>query len=134
MATSWRRPTTGRGKAPPACGKPDWVRGPAYVGVDQVRITCLSESVTHQHARPGGKKLRYCCHLTKLTSSRRRARWHRSLVAELGEPWGTVWQLAPWFTPAATAGAEGRLPWAGLQRTTLQPAEIVIHREYRPNE
>jgi hypothetical protein len=73
-----------------------WARldATAYVGVDQIRITCLSESVTHQRSRPGGKKLRYRHYLTELARKPKAVRQVApELVAELGEPWGTVWQL-----------------------------------------
>jgi transposase len=73
-----------------------WARldATAYVGVDQIRITCLGESVSHPRARPGGKKLRYRHYLTELARKPKAVRQVApELVAELGEPWGTVWQL-----------------------------------------
>lgn len=73
-----------------------WARlnATAYVGIDQVRITCLGESVTHPRARPGSKKLRYRYYLTELARKPKAVRQVApELVAELGEPWGTVWQL-----------------------------------------
>jgi hypothetical protein len=66
----------------------------AYVGVDQIRIVCLGEAVTHPRARAGSRTVRYRYYLTELARKPKAVRQVApELIAELGEPWGTVWQL-----------------------------------------
>jgi transposase len=66
----------------------------AYVGVDQIRIVCLGESVTHSRARSGSRSVRYRYYLTELARKPKAVRQVApELIAELGEPWGRVWQL-----------------------------------------
>ena len=45
-----------------------WARlqATAYIGVDQIRLVCLNESVTHPRIRPGGRKVFYRDYLPEL--------------------------------------------------------------------
>lgn len=73
-----------------------WARlqATAYVGVDQIRLVCLNESVIHPRIRPGGRKVFYRDYLPELARKPKAVRQVApELVAELGEPWGGVWRL-----------------------------------------
>src|SRR5271156_2222077 len=73
-----------------------WARlqATAYIGVDQIRLVCLNESVTHPRIRPGGRKVFYRDYLPELARKPKAVRQVApELVAELGEPWGGVWRL-----------------------------------------
>jgi hypothetical protein len=73
-----------------------WARlqATAYIGVDQIRLVCLNESVIHPRIRPGGRKVFYRDYLPELARKPKAVRQVApELVAELGEPWGGVWQL-----------------------------------------
>jgi transposase len=73
-----------------------WARlqATAYIGVDQIRLVCLNESVIHPRLRPGGRKVFYRDYLPELARKPKAVRQVApELVAELGEPWGGVWQL-----------------------------------------
>jgi transposase len=66
----------------------------AYVGVNEVRITCLGESVTHPRARFGSRTVRYRYYLRELSRKPKAVRQVApELVAELGQPWDRVWRL-----------------------------------------
>ena len=72
-----------------------WARLPAaaYIGVDQIRLVCLNESVTHPRVRPGGRQVFYRDYLPELARKPKAVRQVApELVAELGEPWSGVWQ------------------------------------------
>ena len=45
-----------------------WARlqATAYIGVDQIRLVCLNESVTHPRVRPGGRQVFYRDYLPEL--------------------------------------------------------------------
>jgi len=73
-----------------------WARlsATAYIGVDQIRLVCMNESVTHPRMRPGGRKVFYRDYLPELARKPKAVRQVApELVAELGEPWGGVWRL-----------------------------------------
>src|SRR5260370_19597236 len=73
-----------------------WARlqATAYIGVDQIRVVCMNESVTHPRVRPGGRKVFYRDYLPELARDPNAGRQVApELVAELGEPWGGVWRL-----------------------------------------
>jgi hypothetical protein len=73
-----------------------WARlsATAYVGVNEVRIACLGESVTHPRARFGSRTVRYRYYLRELSRKPKAVRQVApELVAELGQPWDRVWRL-----------------------------------------
>jgi|SRR6516165_4914099 transposase len=73
-----------------------WARleATAYVGVDDIRLVCLGESVTHPRQRCGGRWVRYRDYLPELAHKPKAVRQVApELTAELGEPWGRVWRL-----------------------------------------
>jgi transposase len=73
-----------------------WARlqATAYIDVDQIRLVCMNESVTHPRVRPGGRKVFYRDYLPELARKPKAVRQVApELVAELGEPWGGVWRL-----------------------------------------
>jgi len=73
-----------------------WARldATAYLGVEEVRIVCRGEEVTHPRARAGGKRIRYLHYLSELARKPQAVRQVApELVAELGEPYGRLWQL-----------------------------------------
>ena len=73
-----------------------WARldATAYLGVDDVRITCMGESVTHPRARFGTRQVRYRHYLTELSRKPHAVRQVApELIAELGAPWSGLWGL-----------------------------------------
>lgn len=66
----------------------------AYIGVDDVRITCMGESVTHPRARFGTRQVRYRHYLPELARKPHAVRQVApELIAELGAPWNGLWEL-----------------------------------------
>jgi hypothetical protein len=66
----------------------------AYLGVDDVRITCMSESVTHPRARFGTRQVRYRHYLPELARKPHAVRQVApELIAELHAPWSGLWGL-----------------------------------------
>jgi hypothetical protein len=73
-----------------------WARlcATAYVGVDQVRLVCMDESVTHPRVGFGRRRVVYRHYLPELARKPQAVRQVApELLAELGEPWGKLWQL-----------------------------------------
>jgi len=73
-----------------------WARlnATAYLGVDDVRITCMGESVTHPRAHFGTRQVRYRHYLPELSRKPHAVRQVApELIAELGAPWGGLWGL-----------------------------------------
>ena len=73
-----------------------WARlnATAYLGVDDVRITCMGESVTHPRARFGTRQVRYRHYLPELSRKPHAVRQVApELIAELGAPWSGLWGL-----------------------------------------
>jgi hypothetical protein len=73
-----------------------WARldATAYLGVDDVRITCMGESVTHPRARFGTRQVRYRHYLPELSRKPHAVRQVApELIAELGAPWNGLWGL-----------------------------------------
>jgi Mu transposase-like protein len=70
------------------------LRATAYLGVDDVRITCMDESVTHPRARFGTRQIRYRHYLPELARKPHAVRQVApELITELGAPWSGLWQL-----------------------------------------
>ena len=73
-----------------------WARlnATAYLGVDDVRITCMGESVMHPRARFGTRQVRYRHYLPELARKPHAVRQVApELIAELGAPWSGLWGL-----------------------------------------
>jgi transposase len=73
-----------------------WARlnATAYLGVDDVRITCMGESVTHPRAGFGTRQIRYRHYLPELSRKPHAVRQVApELIAELGAPWSGLWGL-----------------------------------------
>jgi transposase len=73
-----------------------WARlnATAYLGVDDVRITCMGESVTHPRALFGTRQVRYRHYLPELSRKPHAVRQVApELIAELGAPWSGLWRL-----------------------------------------
>jgi transposase len=70
------------------------LRATAYIGVDQVRIVCMGENVTHPRSRFGVRQVRYRHYLPELAKKPQAVRQVApELIAELGAPWGGLWEL-----------------------------------------
>jgi len=73
-----------------------WARldATAYAGVEEVRIVCRGEAVTHPREQAGGRRISYQHYLSELARKPQAVRQVApELVAELGEPYGRLWQL-----------------------------------------
>jgi transposase len=70
------------------------LRATAYIGVDQVRLVCMDESVIHARVGFGRRRIVYRHYLPELARKPQAVRQVApELLAELGEPWGRLWQL-----------------------------------------
>jgi transposase len=70
------------------------LRATAYIGVEQVRLVCMDESVTHQRVGFGQRRVLYRHYLPELARKPQAVRQVApELLAELGEPWNRLWQL-----------------------------------------
>jgi transposase len=73
-----------------------WARlhATAYIGVDDISIICMGESVTHPRVRLGTRQVRYRHYLPELSRKPHAVRQVApELVAELGGPWNRLWEL-----------------------------------------
>jgi len=73
-----------------------WARleATAYVGIDDIRLGCRSETVVVPRQRRGGKRIQYRHYLPELARKPQAVRQVApELVAELGEPYGKLWSL-----------------------------------------
>jgi len=66
----------------------------AWVGVEDLRIVCLGEETTVARVERGGRHVQYRHYLSELATKPQAVRQVApELVAELGEPYGRLWQL-----------------------------------------
>jgi transposase len=66
----------------------------AWIGVEEITLSCLAESCTHQRHRSGGKVIRYQHYLPELSRKPQALRQVApALLAELGEPFVKLWDL-----------------------------------------
>jgi transposase len=66
----------------------------AWVGVDDIRISCRGEEEVLARRRRGGRHVQYRHYLAELATKPQAVRQVApELVAELGEPYGRLWQL-----------------------------------------
>jgi transposase len=101
-----------------------WARldATAYIGVDDVRITCMGESVTHPRVRFGTRQVRYRHYLPELARKPHAVRQVApELIAELGTPWNGLWELL--------RGAHGELEAARVLARLL--GAVCEHGEER---
>jgi transposase len=70
------------------------LRATAFIGVEQVRLVCMGESVIHPRVGFGHRRVVYRHYLPELARKPQALRQVApELLAELGEPWGSLWQL-----------------------------------------
>jgi transposase len=70
------------------------LRATAYIGVEQVRLVCMDESVNHQRVGFGHRRVVYRHYLPELARKPQAVRQVApELLTELGEPWHRLWQL-----------------------------------------
>ncbi|MGH6611187.1 MAG: IS21 family transposase [Burkholderiaceae bacterium] len=90
----------------------------AYIGVTDLRFVCQGQTETHPRVAAGRKSVRYRHYLPELSRKPQAVRQVApELVAELGEPYGRLWQLLE--------GAHGGLEAARVLARLL----AVIDRE-----
>jgi hypothetical protein len=69
-------------------------RATAYLGVEQIRLVCLGESVTHPRVGFGRRRVVYRHYLPELARKPQAVRQVApELLTELGEPWNRLWRL-----------------------------------------
>jgi transposase len=107
-----------------------WARleATAHVGVDDVRIDCLGQTVTHPRQKPGGRSIRYRHYLGELARKPQAVRQVApELVAELGRPFDLLWELLE--------GAYGPLEAARMFARVIgainEHGEAVVHDAVR---
>ena len=70
------------------------LRATAYIGVEQIRLVCMGESVLHPRVGFGRRRVVYRHYLPELARKPQAVRQVApELLAELGEPWSSLWQL-----------------------------------------
>ena len=70
------------------------LRATAYIGVEQIRLACMDESVIHPRVGFGRRRVVYRHYLPELARKPQALRQVApELLAELGEPWNGLWQL-----------------------------------------
>lgn len=66
----------------------------AYIGVEDIELVCRGEREVHKRVRAGARSVRYRHYLPELARKPQAVRQVApELVAELGEPFGQLWQL-----------------------------------------
>ena len=70
------------------------LRATAFIGVEEIRLVCMGESVIHPRVAFGRRRVVYRHYLPELARKPQALRQVApELLAELGEPWGSLWQL-----------------------------------------
>jgi hypothetical protein len=70
------------------------LRATAFVGVEEIRLVCMGERVLHPRVGFGRRRIVYRHYLPELARKPQAVRQIApELLAELGEPWGSLWQL-----------------------------------------
>jgi Mu transposase, C-terminal domain len=70
------------------------LRATAFIGVEEIRVVCMGESVIHPRVGFGRRRVVYRHYLPELARKPQAVRQIApELLAELGEPWGSLWQL-----------------------------------------
>jgi len=66
----------------------------AYIGVEEIELVCRGEREVHPRVKAGARSVRYRHYLSELSRKPQAVRQVApELVAELGEPYGQLWQL-----------------------------------------
>lgn len=101
------------------------LRATADVGVDQLRLVCMGERITHPRRRFGARHVCYRHYLPELARKPKAVRQIApELTAELGEPWGQVWRLLS----AAHGEREGARVLARLLGAVCEHGEEQVSR------
>ena len=101
------------------------LRAIAFVGVEHVRVVCMGESVIHPRVGFGRRRVVYRHYLPELARKPQALRQVApELLAELGEPWGSLWQLL--------AATHGQLEAARLLAKLLGTLEEHGEERLRP--
>jgi hypothetical protein len=70
------------------------LRATAYVGVEDIRIHCCSQTETYSRECKGTRKVRYRHYLSELSKKPQAVRQVApEIVTELGEPYGKLWSM-----------------------------------------
>jgi len=104
-----------------------WARleATAYVGVEDIRITCFGEEVTVLKQRRGTRQVKYRNYLRELARKPQAVRQVApELLAELGEPYGKLWKVL-----AGTHGErEGARVLAKILAAVLDHGEQAVRQ------
>ena len=104
-----------------------WARleATAYVGVEDIRITCYKEEVTVNKQRRGTRQVQYRHYLQELAHKPQAVRQVApELLAELGEPYGKLWKVL-----ATTHGErEGARVLAKILAAVLDHGEQAVRQ------
>ena len=101
------------------------LRATAFIGVEQVRLVCMGESVIHPRVGFGRRRIVYRHYLPELARKPQAVRQVApELLAELGEPWGSLWQLL--------AATHGQLEAARILAKLLGTLEEHGEERLRP--
>ena len=101
------------------------LRATAYIGVEQVRLVCMGESVLHPRVGFGRRRVVYRHYLPELARKPQAVRQVApELLAELGEPWNRLWQLL--------AATHGQLEAARILAKLLGALEEHGEERLRP--
>jgi transposase len=70
------------------------LRATAYIGVEDIRIHCCSQTESYPRERKGASKIRYRHYLSELSRKPQAVRQVApELIRELGEPYGRLWSM-----------------------------------------
>ena len=101
------------------------LRATAFIGVEEIRLVCMGESVIHPRVGFGRRRVVYRHYLPELARKPQAVRQIApELLAELGEPWGSLWQLL--------AAAHGQLEAARVLAKLLGTLEEHGEERLRP--
>jgi hypothetical protein len=101
------------------------LRATAFIGVEEIRLVCMGESVIHPRVGFGRRRVVYRHYLPELARKPQAVRQIApELLAELGEPWGSLWQLL--------AATHGQLEAARVLAKLLGTLEEQGEERLRP--
>ena len=101
------------------------LRATAFIGVEEIRLVCMGESVIHLRVGFGRRRVVYRHYLPELMRKPQAVRQIApELLAELGEPWGSLWQLL--------AATHGQLEAARILAKLLGTLEKHGEERLRP--
>jgi hypothetical protein len=101
------------------------LRATAFIDVEEIRLVCRGESVVHPRVGFGRRRVVYRHYLPELARKPQAVRQIApELLAELGEPWASLWQLL--------AATHGQLEAARLVAKLLGTLEEHGEERLRP--